>query len=46
MLRSVVKSPSLEVFRRHAALALGDSGGLGNMGLTAGLGSIKGLFQP
>lgn len=47
--REVVESPSLQVFKRHMELALGDlvvMGYSGDAGWTAGLDDLKGFFQP
>jgi len=45
--RKAVKSPSLEVFKSCVDVALRDVGsGHGGGGLMAGLGDLKGLFQP
>jgi len=43
----VVESPSLEVFKSHADVALRDVGrGCGGSGLMVGPGGLRGLFQP
>ena len=43
----VVESPSLEVFKSHADVALRDVGsGCGGSGLMVGLGGLRDLFQP
>ena len=45
--REVVESPSLEVFKSHAAVALRDVvSGHGGDGVTAGLGDLSGLTEP
>ena len=45
--REVVESPSLEVFQSHVDVALRDVvSGHGGGGLVAGLGGLRGPFQP
>jgi len=45
--REVVESPSLEVFKSRVDVALRDVGsGRGGIGLTVGLGDLRGLCQP
>ena len=46
--REVVASPALGVFNRRVDVALGTrfSGGFTSVGFTAGLGDLKGFFQP
>ena len=47
LLREVVQSPSLEVFRNRVDVALRDVvSGHGGGGLMVGLGDLSGLFQP
>ena len=47
LLREVVQSPSLEVFRNRVDVALRDVvGGHGGGGLMIGLDDLRGLFQP
>ena len=47
LLREVVQSPSLEVFRNRVDVALRDVvSGHGGGGLMVGLGDLRGLFQP
>ena len=46
LLREVVESPSVEVFKNHGDVALRDVVcGHGWDGLTVGLGDLRGLFQ-
>jgi len=45
--RAVVESPSLEVFKKRADVALQDTAWWhGGVGLTVGLDDLRGLFQP
>ena len=47
LLRAVVESPSLEMFREHGDVALRDLvSGHGGNGLVVGLDVLSGLFQP
>jgi len=47
LLREVVKSPSLEVFKNGVEVALRDVvSGYGGDGLTVGLDDLNDLFQP
>ena len=47
LIREVIESPSLEVFKNHVDVALRDldSGHCGG-GLLVGLNDLRGLFQP